>query len=134
MNVLDENIVEAQWHLLLSRRIPVRKVGEDCGRSGMTDEEIIPFLHHQKPVTFFTRDQDFFRRHLCHPAYCLVYLDVCAREVASFVRRFLRHPAFRSWSKRKGKVIRVGHRGMRVWRLHGGTPEVLSWSTGGRLK
>jgi hypothetical protein len=32
-------------------------------------------LHRRRQVTFFTQDEDFFRRKFCHPAYGLVWLD-----------------------------------------------------------
>jgi ribosome modulation factor len=45
MNVLDENISVIQRQFLWSWRIPVRHIGYDAGRNGMTDEEIVPFQH-----------------------------------------------------------------------------------------
>ena len=66
MNILDENILNDQRHLLKMWRITSQQIGDDIGRKGMQDEEIIPLLHREESPTFFTRDSDFFRRHLCH--------------------------------------------------------------------
>ena len=60
----------------------------------MQDDEIIPLLIRQRRPTFFTRDEDFFKRQLCHGKYCLIYMDVRRPEVALFVRRILSHPRF----------------------------------------
>jgi hypothetical protein len=69
-------------------------------------------------VTFFTGDLGFFHRCLCHTNYCLVCLAAGQYEVASFIRRFLKHPAFNTQAKRIGKVIQVTHMGSRIWQLH----------------
>jgi len=61
--------------------------------------EIIPLLHTLRRPTFFTRDHDFYKPDLCHPGYCLVFLDVAFDEAADFIRRFLRHAAFRTQVK-----------------------------------
>jgi hypothetical protein len=129
MNILDENIPDSQRQLLRSWRIRVRQIGHEVGRQGMKDEEIIPVLHRLGPVTFFTRDLGFYYRHLCHTKYCLVCLAVNQYEVASFIRRFLRHPAFNTQVRRMGNVIRVSHTGIRIWRLHAEKEEELAWST-----
>ena len=95
---------------------PVHQIGVDVGRKGMADEEIIPFLHTLRDVSFFTRDLGFSDRKLCHPQYCLVCLAVGKDEVAVFVRRILRHPEVDTKAKRMGAVIRVSHAGFSVWR------------------
>ena len=59
-------------------------------------------LHEIGRVTFFTQDEDFFRRELCHAGYCLAWLDVRADDTALYVRRFLSHPQFRTENKRMG--------------------------------
>src|SRR5436309_4560268 len=55
--------------------------------------------------TFFTRDEDFYERHLCHARYSLVYLSVEKSEAAWFIRRLLRHPYFKTQTMRMGKVM-----------------------------
>lgn len=47
-----------------------------------------------------------------------VMLAVGQYETASFIRHFLRHPVFNTQSKRRGTVVRVGHIGMKVWRIN----------------
>lgn len=53
MNILDENIIERQCQRLRTQRIRVRHIGHDIGHKGITDEEIIPFLHQLRRPTFF---------------------------------------------------------------------------------
>ena len=118
MIILDENFPESQRQLLRGWRIPIRQIGYEVGRSGMQDEEIIPFLLQRRRVTFFTLDQGFYKQHLCHARYCLVYLDVEQYEAAAFVRRVLRHRQFDTEAKRAAAVIRVSHKGLAIWRLH----------------
>ncbi len=127
MNLLDENIPEHQRQLLRGWRIPMRQIGHDVGHKGLSDDAIIVLLHQLLRPTFFTRDDDFHQQALCHPDYCLVYLAVGQYEVASFVRRFLRHPRFATYARRRGTVARVGSNGLHVWRLHAIAEEVNPW-------
>ena len=127
MNILDENIPEDQRQLLRGWRIRARQIGYDVGRPGMQDAEIIPLLHRTESSTFFTRDLGFYQRPLCHTHYCIVCLAVSPYEAASFIRRFLRHPQFRTQANRVGKVIRAGHRGITLWRLHSDEEEKAGW-------
>jgi len=127
MNILDENILNDQRQLLKMWRITSRQIGDDTGRKGMRDEEIIPLLHRSDHPIFFTRDNDFYRRHLCHSGYCLVCLDVGRYEVANFVRRLLRHRQFDTRAKRMGTVIRVFHGGLAVWYLHAEKESRFDW-------
>lgn len=126
MILLDENVPEAQRLLLRSWRIPVRQIGLDVAQKGVKDDAIIPLLHSLGRTTFFTRDLGFFERRLVHPAYCLACLDVPQDEVASIVRRFLRHARYNTQRRRLGSVVRVGHRGMTRLRL-GRPDEVVTW-------
>ncbi len=93
----------------------------------MKDEQVIPLLHKLRYVSFFTRDLGFYRRRLCHANYCSVILAVGQYEVASFIRRFLKHPKFNTKSKRMGRVIRITHIGMQIWQLHIKKEEELRW-------
>ena len=129
MNVLDENIPDSQRQVLRNWRIRARQIGHDVGRQGMKDEDIIPLLHRLRSVTFFTRDLGFYQRSLCHKNYCLVCLSVGQYETASFIRQFLRHPAFNTETKRMGKVIRVGHVAIQTWKLNTEAEERLEWAT-----
>jgi hypothetical protein len=127
MNILDENIPDSQRLLLRSWRIKVFQIGHEVSHQGIKDEDIIPLLHRLRTVTFFTRDMGFYHRHVCHIDYCLVCLSVGQYEVASFIRRFLRHPSFNTKAKRIGKVIRLTHLGLHVWRLHAEREETIDW-------
>jgi hypothetical protein len=96
MNLLDENIPEQQRQLLRQWRIRTNQIGQDIGRQGMKDDEIVPLLHSLSRPTFFTRDAGFDRREACHPSYCMVWLDLDPDLVASFIQRLLRPRAFRT--------------------------------------
>lgn len=98
-----------------------------AGRQGMKDEEIIPFLHQLRHTTFFTRDLGFYDRQLSHANYCLVILAVGQYEVASFIRRFLQHPQFKTKSKRMGTVVRVTHSEIQMWQLYAEREEHIKW-------
>ena len=76
MNVLDENILADQRELLDCWGIAFRQIGHEVGRSGMTDEEIIPLLLSLRRPTLFTLDAGFYDRALAHDRYGLVCLDV----------------------------------------------------------
>jgi hypothetical protein len=54
--LLDENSLRSQQEFLEARRLPVRTVGVNWGRAGMSDEEILAELRAARQVTFFTRD------------------------------------------------------------------------------
>ena len=127
MNILDENVIDSQRSQLRSWHIAVRQIGYEIGWKGMKDREIIPLLHQLNHPTFFTRDGDFYHLRLCHASYCLVFLDVRKQEVALFVRRVLRHPAFNTKAKRMGKVIRASHTGLSLWPLYARTEDHLAW-------
>ena len=127
MNVLDENIPVIQRGVLRNWHIPVRHFGYDIGRKGMKDDEIIRFLLTLRHPTFFTLDQDYFNRGLCHARYCLVFLDVKRDESAVFIRRLLRHKEFDTQAERMGAVIRVSYAGLLVWQLHAEKETYCAW-------
>src|SRR5207245_9776968 len=110
-------------------RIGKRHMGYYVGRQGRKYQEIVTALHRVRRPTFFTRDEDFYARHLCHARYCLVYLAVAKDEVAPFVRRLLRHREFDTIAKRLGTVVRVSHVDLAVWRLHTEQAIHIAWST-----
>lgn len=127
MNILDENIPASQRQRLENWRIRTRQIGLNVGRGGMQDDEIISSLRQLRRSTFFTRDDDFFDRQLCHARYCLVYLAVEMEEVAPFMRRVLNHPRFDTQAKRMGAVLRVSNAGISIWRLHIADEEIIGW-------
>ena len=125
---LDENTPEKQRRELESKRVHVRQIGEDIGRKGMQDEEIISLLHRMDRPTFFTMDADYYFRRWRHRAYCLVFLDIDDRSFAKYVRRVLRHPELNSKAKRMGCVIRIRPEGISLWRIHRQKEIHLEWS------
>src|ERR1700674_2376234 len=128
MNILDENVPERQRDLLHRMRVTLRQIGQDVGRKGMKDDEIIPLLHQLDRPTFFTLDGDFYDRRLCHERYCLVHLDVEEEMVADYVRRLLRHRALSSKAKRMGRVLRTLPTGLTFWHIHEEQEGHLSWA------
>jgi len=128
MNILDENVLEDQRHLLRSWRVRFRQIGYEVGRKGMQDDEIISFLVSLPHPTLFTLDRDFYQPDLCHSRYSLVYLDVRQSEAAIFVRRVLRHRDLATQAKRMGTVVRASHTRLAVWRLHAEQEIYLEWS------
>lgn len=127
MIIIDENFPESQRLILHGWRIAVRQIGQEVGRDGMQDEEIIPLLHQLSRPTFFTLDADFFHPTLCHARYCLVFLDVDQYEAATFIRRTLRHESFNTAAKRMGHVLRVAQPGITFWRIHQANKTQLTW-------
>ena len=107
MNVLDENIRQDQAEQLRRWRIKFRRLVVDIKHPGIKDPQVIPALQQLHRPTFFTHDQDYFRRKLLHPSYCLVWLDLFDGDAASFIRAFLRHPAFRTHALRMHVVARL---------------------------
>lgn len=131
MILLDEQFAESQRQLLRSWHVPVRQIGVDVGRKGMKDDEIPALLLQLRRPTFFTLDFGFFRAHLCHQRYCLVYIDAHEYEAASFARRLLQHPDFDCEADRMGAVVRVSHTGLAVWRAHAQVEQRLDWPAAG---
>jgi hypothetical protein len=129
VNILDEDIPESQRQLLRSWRIRIRRIGIDQGRLGMKDPDIIPLLHSLDRPTFFTRDAGFWKPRLCHPRFCLVYLDILDYEAAEFIRRTLRHTDLNTRAKRMGTVVRVRHGGILIWRIRAGRILRLLWES-----
>ena len=128
MNIVDEDISAPECEQLRTHGIHFRQIGVTIGRSGMKDqEEILPLLHRLKQPTFFTLDHGFYHAILLHSGYCLAFLDVWEDEAAEYIRRFLRHPEFRTQAQRMGKVVRVRHGGVRYWQIHVKGEHTLSW-------
>jgi hypothetical protein len=132
VNLLDENIPDAQRLLLRRWRIPVRQIGQEVGRGGMSDDEIVTLLMQLRRPTFFTRDSDFHRRDFCHERYCLAWLSVEPSDVAEFARRLLRHRDYNTQAKRMGSVIAITPSGLSVWRPRAERETHVPWTTGRR--
>jgi hypothetical protein len=127
MNIVDENIPSGELSRLRNKRIPFRKIGQDLGRKGIDDEDIIPLLHSLDRPTFFTLDEDFYDRRLCHERYCLIHLDIDEELAAFFIQRILRHRALNTKAKRMGLVIRAMPNELAVWRINIKKEARLRW-------
>jgi hypothetical protein len=127
MNILDENVLASQRAQLLKWRIAFRQIGFEIGKSGMEDEQIIPLLLRLQRPTFFTQDRDFDKPSLCHPRYAMVFIETKRTECAAYIRRFLKHGAFDSQTKRMGKVVRVSPAGIAMWQRNRTSLEHLAW-------
>jgi hypothetical protein len=131
VNLLDENIPLDQRDLLRAWGIPCRVVGQDIAQLSIGDDNILVLLQHLKQPTFFTRDDDFFQRELCHPGYGLFWLDVAPEEAALFVRRVLRHPRFATKASRLGIVARAHHDGLQFWQRNRAARQRTTWPVNG---
>ena len=130
MNLLDENFPEDQCVVLRGWGIPFRQIGVHLSHRGAKDDDIIPLLHRQRHVTFFTQDEDFYLPQFCHPAYCLVWLDVRADDLAHYLRCFLLHPRFDTASGRMGIVARAHHDGVHFWQRKRVALQHVHWPVG----
>jgi hypothetical protein len=72
-------------------------------------------------------DHGFYHPTLRHLGYCLVYLDVWDDEAAVYIRRFLRHVAFRTQAQRMGRVARVRSSGVSYWQVNTQDEHTLGW-------
>jgi hypothetical protein len=124
VNVLDEDIPKGQRLLLGAGACPPDR--HHTG-AGMADEAITPMLLRRRRPTFFTRDEGFYDRSLCHAGYSLIYLDVNKYETAVFIRRVLRQKDLNTQVKRMGTVVRVSAAGLWVWRAHAARAARLLW-------
>lgn len=127
MHILDENIPESQRQLLRSWRIHCRQIGYEIGKQGMSDTSILSFLHKSNPATFFTRDLGFYKQRNCHSRYCLIILEIGQYEVASFIRRILRHSHFNTKTKRMGCVVWIAHDRIRYLNKQAEHEMEVSW-------
>ena len=127
MILLDENSLRSQREFLEARRLPIRKVGLNWGRAGMTDEEILTELRGARQAAFFTRDADFYQRKHCHPAYCLAVVAAPAEQLAPYATRLLRHRSFRTHALRMAKILRLQPSGIVYWVRNGNVESFEAW-------
>jgi hypothetical protein len=73
-------------------------------------------------------DHGFYHPTLLHQGYCLVFLDVWDDEVVDYIRRFLRHQAFRTRTQRLGKIVRVRPSGVSYWEVRQRGEHTLNWA------
>jgi hypothetical protein len=97
------------------------------GRSGTSDDQIIPLLHRLNRVTFITLDVDFLDPTLRHQNYCLIFVGTRAGETAHYTRRALTHPVLNTRAKRMGCVVAVSKPGLRLWRWRDKRDELYPW-------
>jgi hypothetical protein len=95
----------------------------------MQDPDILPLLRTLRRPTLISCDRDFYDRAFCSDRYCLVLMDVWPTEVAAYTRRLLRHPAFRTWSQRRGCVVRVSAQAILAWCVHARRATRYRWET-----
>lgn len=128
MILIDHNIPAQQVEILRRARLRPQQIGRDVGRPEWQDiEEILRYLHRLKSATFITRDEGFFRRRLCHLNYCLVVVSGPVTDTAAYVRRFLRHNAFRAKPQRAGKVVRLSPTRIMWWEGGAESQRRLLW-------
>ena len=65
---------------------------------------------------------------ICGTKIGLVYPAVDKYEVASIVRRLLKHSAFNSQSKRMGKILRLSSAGISYWQRNVSQQEHVTWA------
>jgi len=115
LNVLDENVPRDQADLLRAWGVSFRSLSRDLGHQGIQDDDVLPLLLRLKRPTFLTRDADFFRRDFAHLKYSLVWFDMRVEQTAFYLRRFLKHSAFKQNTRRLGKVVRVLPQHIEYW-------------------
>ncbi len=130
MILLDENIIGDEREKLKKWKRSIRHIGFDISPKALQDFEIIPFLLRLKQPTFLTRDSDFYKRHLCHNRYCLVWLVVTAIQVAEYARRFLQHKEFGTNTMRLGKAVHVSVSGIAYWNAKSSLKHFARWRRG----
>jgi hypothetical protein len=128
MIILDENINEFQKQILKKGKYHFKQIGNEIGKKGMEDENIIPLLLRVKNCTFFTSDRGFYDHSLCHKNYCIVFLSVSQFETSTFIKRFLQHVEFNNQAKRKGKVFWIDHKVVKYFDLSILKERKISWN------
>ncbi len=60
----------------------------------------------------------------------MVFLDIPEHEgeIATAIRRFMRHRVFRTHAQRMGKVVRLHHDGIHYWALGQTSRRVAAWA------
>jgi len=128
LTLLDEDILESQRLEMDSSGIPVRQVGVDWGRKGMSDDDILAKVRRSKRVTFLTQDLALYNRAYCHTAYCIALMTVQPHRTAEYAARFLKHAAFRTHALSMGKVARVRLAGIAYWERNARSEIKVAWS------
>jgi hypothetical protein len=81
--------------------------------TAIKDDALPVLLHQQRQATFLTiNEPDFWRKMAIDALFCVVCFalpDSRAREIPNLLRAVFRLPAFRTKTRRLGKVLRVTH-------------------------
>jgi hypothetical protein len=126
--VLDHNIPRDQAEKLRHDRVHFRQIGYDVGRPEWGDQqELLRYLHRVRQPTLFTRDQGFLRRRHAHKNGCIVVIISLPKETALLIRRFLRHPQFRTKARRLGKVVELTVSEITWWEVNRINRQSLIW-------
>jgi hypothetical protein len=115
MLVLDEQLLGRDLETVLGRwyRGPVLFITDLRPGTVIKDDAIPVLLHQQRQATFLTiNEPDFWRKVAIDARFCVVCFalpDSSAREIPNLLRAVFRLPAFRTKTRRMGKVLRVTH-------------------------
>jgi hypothetical protein len=93
------------------------------------EDDVIPLLQSLRHAVLFTCDLGLFKRELCHSRYAIVCLQIPDSEVATYVKRFLRHYEFDTNAKRMGKVVRLSPKKIQCWSVKKETESEVPWKT-----
>jgi hypothetical protein len=135
--LLDEHISHPRVLLLLQKWIKVEPLTELRRGQHVLDERVPSLLLTLKQPTFVTIDRDFWKRHLCHPDYCLLYFPLRREEqgmIPDLLRALLRLPEFRTRAARMGKVARVSTAAIHYWQFPNKDLQELAWPPPARRK
>jgi hypothetical protein len=108
--ILDEQISLPEVLPLIQKWITVQYLPALRPRQQVLDQRVPAILLTLKQPTLVTIDRDFWRRHLCHPNYCILYFALRNEEqrlIPDLLRALLRRPEFNTRAKRMGKVVRI---------------------------
>ncbi len=113
MLVLDEQLSGRDLETVLARWYPGPVLFITDLRPGtVIKDDVIPaLLHQQRQATFLTiNETDFWRKVAIDDRFCVACFalaDSRAREIPTLLRAVFRLPAFRTKTRRMGKVLRV---------------------------
>jgi hypothetical protein len=102
-------------------------------RPGTTvKDEAVPalLLDQSRPVFVTINEGDFWLKVRAHQRYCVICFALSAprqKEIPGLLLRFWRHPEFRTYSRRMGKVIRVSSTEIQWYDWLDPLPRRLQW-------
>jgi hypothetical protein len=125
--VLDDQLDVQVIVPALEAWIPAVRLQDLRPTEHILDDRVPEILRTLKTPTFVTIDHGFWNRRLCHPGYCILYLDLAKDEqerLPGLLRRLFRLPEFRTRAVRMGKVARIRRETVTYWEA--GEKKVLS--------